>query len=252
VILDSTTRFSDRVADYVKWRPRYPDAAIDAIVRATSLRAGAAIADVGSGTGISARPFLERGYAVFGVEPNAEMRAAAEADLRGFPHFTSVDGTAELTGLADASVALAIAAQAFHWFRSADARDELRRVVAPPHRVALVWNERLVDTPFLEAYDAALREHAIDYATVDHRNIDKAAIARFFGGPFETLSFDNVQRFDRAGLIGRALSSSYVPQEGHPKHEGMIRALDRMFDEHALDGKVDFRYLTSVHVGRLS
>ncbi len=248
----STTRFSDRVADYVKWRPHYPDAAIDAIVRVTRLRAGAAIADVGSGTGISARPLLERGYAVFAVEPNAEMRAAAEADLCGFPRFTSVDGTAESTTLADASVELAIAAQAFHWFRSAEARAELRRVVASPHWVALMWNERLVDTPFLEAYEAVLREHAIDYATVDHRNIDKDAIARFFGGPFETLAFDNVQRFDRAGLVGRALSSSYVPQKGHPKHEGMMRALDRIFDERALDDKVDFRYLTSVHVGRLS
>ncbi len=243
--MDPTARFTDRVADYVKYRPSYPDAAIEAIVRVTGLKKGAAIADIGSGTGISARPFLERGYSVVGVEPNAAMRAAAEG-LR------SVDGTAEKTGLPDASVDLAIAAQAFHWFRSAEARVEMKRIVRAPHWVALLWNERLTDTPFLQAYEAALREHAIDYETVDHRNIDHEAISRFFGGSYETLQFDNVQHFDRAGFIGRALSSSYVPQKGHPKHEGMIRALERIFDQHAVDGGVDFRYLTSVHVGRLS
>jgi SAM-dependent methyltransferase len=140
--MDPTARFTDRVADYVKYRPSYPDAAIDAIVRVTGLRKGATIADIGSGTGISARPFLERGYAVVGVEPNAAMRAAAEG-------FRSVDGTAEKTGLPDASVDLAIAAQAFHWFRSAEARVEMKRIVRAPQWVALLWNERLTDTPFL-------------------------------------------------------------------------------------------------------
>ncbi len=239
----STTRFTDRVADYVKYRPGYPDAAIDAIVARVHPKK---IADIGSGTGISARPFVLRGIEVVGVEPNAAMRAAGEG-------FTSVDGTAEKTGLPDASVDLAIAAQAFHWFRSDEARAEIRRITKAPHWVALMWNERLTDTPFLRDYEAALHEHGIDYAEVDHRDAgDPANIARFFRAPYETLTFDNMQRFDRAGFIGRALSSSYVPQKGHPKHEGMMDALDRCFAEHAVDGHVDFRYLTSVHVGRLS
>ncbi len=243
---ESTARFSDRVDDYVKYRPGYPAEAIDAVVSIAGLAAGAAIVDVGSGTGISARALLERGFAVFGVEPNAAMRAAAERELASFDRFTSVDGTAEKMGLPDASAALAIAAQAFHWFRPEETRAELARVVAPPHWTALVWNERLVDTPFLRDYEALLREHSSDYAKVDHRNIDRARIERFFGGAFETRAFPNLQRFDRAGFLGRARSSSYVPRT-----EAMTRALERTFDAHAAEGRVEFRYLTQVHVGTL-
>ena len=239
--MSSLTRFSDRVADYVKYRPGYPDAAIDAIIATVAPKT---IADLGSGTGISARPFVKRGIEVIGVEPNAEMRAVAEG-------FESVDGTAEKTGLPDESVDMVLAAQAFHWFDAAAARAEMRRITKPPHWVALMWNERLTDTPFLVDYEAALHVHGVDYDKVDHRNVDRERLAAFFRAPFDTIEFRNTQRFDRDGFVGRALSSSYVPQEGHPKHEGMMRALDRIFAEHAVDGFVDFRYLTLVHVGQL-
>ncbi len=248
---NATSRFSDRVADYVRYRPHYPDAAIDAIVRVSGIGAGAAIADIGSGTGISARPFLARGFRVFGIEPNAEMRAAAEAELASFSRYASTGGTAEKTTLADGAVDLAIAAQAFHWFRSDDARAEIVRITRPPHVCALVWNERLVDTAFLRAYEAALHAHAIDYDKVDHRNVDQARLAAFFRGPFESFAFENAQRFDRTGFIGRALSSSYVPQRGHARHDAMMAALDGIFTEHAEDGHVIFRYTTAVHIGRL-
>jgi len=238
---DPATRFSDRVADYVKYRPGYPDAAIDAIIATISPKT---IADLGSGTGISARPFAKRGIEVIGVEPNAEMRAAAEG-------FRTVDGTAEKTGLPDESVDMVLAAQAFHWFDAAAARAEMRRITKPPHWVVLMWNERLTDTELLRDYEAALHEHGIDYDKVDHRNVDRERLVAFYRSPFDTIEFQNSQRFDHAGFIGRALSSSYVPQKGHAKHEGMMRALDRIFAEHAVDGFVDFRYLTFVHVGQL-
>jgi SAM-dependent methyltransferase len=241
-----TSRFSDRVADYVKYRPSYPRDAIDAIVREAHIDEGARIADIGSGTGISARLLLERGYEVVGVEPNAEMRAAAEEGLAAFPRFRSVDGTAERTGLEDSSVSLAVAAQAFHWFRRDEAKSELERIVRAPHRVALMWNERLTDTPFLEAYEDTLHRLATDYAEVNHANIDRAAIGAFFAR-YQTFAFPNVQRFDRDGFIGRARSSSYVPKDS----KAMMDALEALFERHALGGWVEFRYVTSVHVGTL-
>ena len=243
--MTSATRFSDRVADYVKYRPSYPDAAIEAIIATASPKT---IADIGSGTGISARLFVNRSIEVIGVEPNAEMRAAAQSHLRGFK---TVDGTAEKTGLPDESVDLALAAQAFHWFKSDEARAEMRRITKPPHWAVLMWNERQTDTPFLRAYEAALHEHGIDYDKVDHRNVDREKLVAFFRAPFDTIEFKNTQRFDREGFVGRALSSSYVPQKGHPKHDAMMRALGRIFEEHAVDGFALFRYLTFVHVGQL-
>lgn len=249
---DALSRFSDRVEDYVKYRPGYPEAVVLEIAKRAALPSDAKIADVGSGTGIFAKPWLDRGYEVFGVEPNDAMRAAAERSLSGYPKFHSVRGTAEVTTLSDASVHLVVAAQAFHWFHPREARAELRRILRPEFFVALVWNERLIDTPFLEAYERALHEHGIDYAKVDHRNVDPASIERFFGNPFERLAFDNAQRLDRDGFFGRAFSSSYVPGKDHPKHAAMVAALGQVFDAHQREGHVDIRYRTVVYFGSLT
>src|SRR4051812_35209407 len=113
---DTVERFSNRVANYVKYRPGYPPEILEIFRDEMNLTGDSVVADIGSGTGISARVFLENGNPVFGVEPNAAMRAAAKEFLKSFPQFESVEGTAEATNLPDRSVDLVIAAQAFHWF----------------------------------------------------------------------------------------------------------------------------------------
>src|SRR4030095_11536525 len=114
--MDPTRRFSTRVADYVLYRPRYPAGLIGLLEREIGLTPSWSIADVGSGTGISSEPFLKLGNLVFGVEPNDEMRQAAESLLKGFPNFRSVKGTAEATRLPGNSIDAVVAGQAFHWF----------------------------------------------------------------------------------------------------------------------------------------
>src|SRR5690606_11903763 len=152
-----TRRFFDRVKDYVKYRPDYPSAAIDYIKEIAELSAGSPVADIGSGTGIFAKRLLETGASVFGVEPNAAMRSAAEEFLRSEPNFTSIDGTAESTTLRDSSVDLVTAAQAFHWFDPKPTRAEFARILKPSGRIVLIWNERLTDaTPFLVEFERFL------------------------------------------------------------------------------------------------
>ena len=208
---DPTARFSDRVADYVRHRPGYPAAMVDALVARAGLAPGDAVADVGAGTGLSTAPLLDRGLTVHAVEPNAPMREAMEALLGDRPGFHAVAGTAEATTLPDASVDAVAAGQAFHWFRPEAARREFARVLRPGGAVALFWNERLVsETPFLRAYEDLLLRYGTDYAQIDHRQVDAERLAAFFEGPFETLTFPNEQRFDFEGLRGRLLSSSYV------------------------------------------
>src|SRR5687768_7090137 len=152
--MDPTARFSDRVADYVRTRPGYPAGVLDLLRAETGLTAGMTVADVGSGTGLSAEMFLKNGNPVIGVEPNADMRAFGDALLAAYPNFRSVAGTAEETTLPDRSVDLVVAGQAFHWFDRARARAECRRILRPGGFVALLWNTRRVDaTPFLRAYE---------------------------------------------------------------------------------------------------
>ena len=246
-------RFTDRVADYVRFRPRYPYGLIPLLQREIGLTPAWQIADVGSGTGFSAEPFLQHGNPVTGIEPNPDMRAAAEEFLSEWPAFTSVAGTAEATGLADRCVDLVVAGQAFHWFDAERARAEFIRILRPRGWTVLLWNRRLLDrTPFLCAYEGLVTTYGTDYQAVRHDRLDGSRIDRFYGRSVPRHTMPNVQKLDYEGLKGRLLSSSYVPATAHPQHGAMLQALRRLFEEHQQNGTVSFEYETEVYTGRLA
>jgi ubiquinone/menaquinone biosynthesis C-methylase UbiE len=123
---DPTKRFSYRAGNCTKYRPGYPDAMVRFFP--TLLSPAAAIADVGSGTGILTRQLLSHGYELYAVEPNEAMRQEAEKASTNDPHFHSVDGKAEATTLANQSVDFITCAQAFHWFDRVSTRLEFCRL----------------------------------------------------------------------------------------------------------------------------
>lgn len=249
---DPTARFSDRVDNYVKYRPGYPAAVLDLLRQEGGWNEQSVVADVGSGTGILTEMYLQAGNEVFAVEPNLEMRTAAERLLAGYPRLHSVAGTAEQTGLADHSVDLVSAGQAFHWFDPVRAKVDFQRILRPQGAVALIWNKRLTTTSsFLIAYEAFLLQHGTDYKHVDHTRISEVMLAEFFRpGHFVCHSFFNRQVFDREGLRGRMLSSSYVPAAGQSGYGPMLADLDALFETHQEEGKVFFDYDTNVYLGR--
>ena len=250
--MSSAGRFSNRVADYVSGRPGYPDEAVVWLTETFKLAPGAAIADVGAGTGISAEVFLRHGFNVVAVEPNDAMRAAATARLGGKSRFRAVAAAAEATTLPPASVDAVVAAQAFHWFNREAFRAECARILKPRGAVALLWNVRRVEgSPFAADYEALLREFGTDYLAVRHENVTEEELAAFFHGPFEHRDFDNVQVLDYAGLRARLLSSSYVPAAGHPRNEPMLAALEGLFKKHAQGGTVAMEYELRIYAARL-
>jgi ubiquinone/menaquinone biosynthesis C-methylase UbiE len=249
---DTVERFSNRVANYVKYRPGYPREILEVFRDEMGLTENSVIADVGSGTGISAKVFLENGNAVFGVEPNAAMRAAAGEFLKDFPKFKSVDGTAEQTNLPDASVDFVIAAQAFHWFDRDKTPREFRRITRAGGFVALIWNERQLDTnDFLREYEARLKECGTDYEKVRHDNLDQAIFEKAFDAEFALKTFLNIQTLDYDGLKGRMLSSSYMPSEKDLRFAPMIAKLQRLFEKYAESGKIQILYSTNIFYTRL-
>lgn len=250
---DSKERFSSRVDNYVKYRPGYPAGVVDVLARECGLTPASTVADVGSGTGISTEVFLRNGNRVYAVEPNREMREAAERLLAGYERFVSVAGAAEATTLDDASVDLVTAGQAFHWFDQPAARAEFARILRPGGWTALMWNIRNVEaTPFMREYEQLLREFGTDYENVSHHGVADFEMAEFFApNDYQLSLLENAQTFDYEGLEGRLLSSSYVPEAGHPGYEPMLAALRELFDRHASDGLVAFEYQTKIYFGRL-
>ncbi len=243
-------RFSDRVENYVRYRPGYPQEIISLLQDEAGLTPKSIIADIGSGTGISAEFFLKAGCTVHAVEPNGDMRAAAERLLSRYPNFHSVSASAQATTLPDHSIDLIVAAQAFHWFNTPATRAEFTRILKPGGHISLIWNERKLDsTPFLHAFEQLLLTFGTDYTQIRHENVDAAALSSFFSGPYATHTFPNEQRFDFEGLKGRLLSSSYAPAPGQPRHDEMIAELRCIFDEHQMSGQISFEYDTRVHLG---
>lgn len=251
--LHGTDRFSDRVADYVRYRPDYPAVLHDWLRREHGVAPDWIVADIGAGTGISSKLFLDAGHRVIAVEPNAPMRAAAEQWLGVEARFSALDGRADATGLAEASVDLVSVAQAFHWFDPEATRREFRRILTPRGLVAVYWNSRrLTGTPFLEGYEALLQQYGTDYRRVAERYADDDAMRAWFGEGFHGMArFPHSQRLDFAALCGRLLSSSYAPAVGHPRHEPMLAALRDLFDRCAVGGAVSFDYDTRIFAGKV-
>ena len=245
---DTVERFSNRVENYVKYRPHYPREVLDLFRAEMNLQTSSVIADIGSGTGISARLFLENGNTVFGVEPNAAMREAAEDFLKDFANFRSLDGTAENTNLPDKSVDFVVAAQAFHWFDNEKARPEFRRILRDGGFIVLMWNERQLDTnDFLRDYEKLLIEFGSDYEKVRHDNISEKSLYDFFQNDFRRKTFQNAQTVGFEGLKGRILSSSYMPTETDLNFAPMITELKRLFAKYAENGKIQILYDTNVY-----
>jgi SAM-dependent methyltransferase len=251
-VLDPTRRFSNRVENYLKYRPSYPPEIIPLLESECGLSPESPIADLGSGTGFLTELFLKHGNLCFGVEPNPEMRAAGEKVLSQYPRFRSVDGTAESTGLPDHSVDFVSAGQAFHWFNRERARPEFVRILKPEGWLVLIWNGyRMETSPFMASYQDLVVRYGTDYSEVQREVVGCDVESFYAPGTCRMANFDFHQTFDYQGLQGRLLSASYAPEPDHPHFQAMLSDARKLFDAHQKDGRVIFAYETEVYYGQL-
>jgi ubiquinone/menaquinone biosynthesis C-methylase UbiE len=252
--IDPTQRFSGRVESYRLHRPGYPPAILDLLARDCRLNNSSVIADVAAGTGLLTEVFLARGLNVIAVEPNQQMRDACFTLTSQYPQLKCAEGAAEATGLSDHSIDLVTVGQAMHWFDLKHTRREFARVLHPGGWCAVLYNHRqLTGDAFHEGYEQILIEHGTDYSKVRDSHLDEDRLAAFFApNAMCTATFENAQHLNLQGLMGRVLSSSYMPQPGHPRYEAMSRAVEAHFNEHQTGGHVRMEYDCVVCYGQLS
>jgi len=245
-------RFSNRVADYVRYRPSYPSALLEWLYDVSGFDASWDVADIGSGTGIFAALLLAHGNRVYGVEPNDAMRAEAERTLGTQARFISVRGSAEDTHVPGASVDLVTAAQSFHWFEPAATKREFVRILKPGGWALIVFNSRRIDaSPFMRAYDEFLHARAVDYGRVDHRLATHPEHLRAFLGEYHEWRFHHTVHHDWKAVRGLSLSSSYSPAPDHPDHAAFVADLEHIYRAHAVNDRVDFLYETEAYASRM-
>ncbi|MFX0033441.1 MAG: class I SAM-dependent methyltransferase [Candidatus Hodarchaeota archaeon] len=245
--MDPKERFSSRVENYIKYRPKYPQEVISFLKRKDILLNDSIIADIGSGTGILSEMFLKNGNNVYGVEPNKDMRKAAEKLLKDYTNFISIDGSAEKTGLKENSIDLITAGQAFHWFDVKKTREEFRRIIKPTGYIVLIWNNRRKTAPgFPCESEQLLLKYGKDYKEVQktEKNIES-----FF--QFEKEVFYNFQDLNLEEYKGRILSASYIPLEDDPNFEKMITDFENLFKIYQQNGLIRLEYDTEIYYGKL-
>ena len=245
--LDPKVRFSSRVENYIRYRPKYPQEIITFLKEKAILFDDTIIADVGSGTGILSELFLKNGNVVYGIEPNVDMRKAGEKLLEKYENFFSIEGSAESTGLDKKSIDLITAGQAFHWFDIDKTKLEFKRILKTNSYVVLIWNNRKKEgNNFSHEYENLVSKYGVDYKEVRKQ---ESTVSKFYN--YEMKIFYNYQVSDFKGFKGRFLSASYIPLENDPIFPKMISELEEIFSKYEKNGTIKLEYDTEVYYGQL-
>jgi SAM-dependent methyltransferase len=252
--IDPTQRFSGRIESYRLHRPGYPPAIVDLLVREGGLSSTSVIGDIAAGTGLLTEIFLARGLNVIAVEPNRQMREACAKLTAQYWQLKCVNGTAEDTGLSDHSVDLVTVGQAMHWFDLKRTRSEFVRILKDDGWCAVIYNNRrITGDAFHEGYERILVEFGNDYEAVKHSHLTEDRLAAFFTpNAMRSASFEHSQQLMLEALMGRVLSSSYMPHPGQPRYDEMSRATADLFAANETGGHVRMEYDCVVCYGQLT
>lgn len=245
-------RFSDKAKKYEQYRPEYTEETLTEILKLSGIlpHARQKVADVGAGTGKFTKLLLDRGFEVYAIEPNDQMRAIAESKFKDIKNFNSISATSENTTMDDKSVTLITVAQAFHYFDLEKTKEEFLRILKPGGKVALIWNFRLRDSEFIREYEEAIYGTHSQKVNPTHAQDNMTDnIFKLFFCKYETINIPNSQSFSLEELWGRTLSNNHAPKENEPEYQELYEKVKKLFYKYQKDGKVLFSYRTQIVVG---
>lgn len=245
-------RFSNKAQKYELYRPTYPEDSVLKIldlcksVPANKIK----IADIGSGTGKFTKLLLDKGFIVYAIEPNEQMRTIAENKFENYENFFSINTTAENTTLEDNSVSIITAAQAFHYFELDKVKKEFIRILNEEGKVVLLWNFRLRESNFIKEYENIIYNLHSNKVEPTHAqdNMTDELFKNFFEN-YEIVNISNSQEFDFDSLWGRTLSNNHMPNENEPEYFKLYEDIQKVFNKYQQNGKVLFQYRTQIVIG---
>lgn len=243
--MNPTSLFSGRATDYAQYRPRYPEEAIATILEGLDNSRQLVAADIGAGTGIASRMLADRNVRVIAIEPNSEMRQAADSH----PLVEFREATAEATHLPDASVDLVTCFQSFHWFNPSATLLEFQRILKSSGRLALVWSVWDTNDAFTREYNDLVFQASNNRPGLPNRD---SRVSTLLESPhFHNVrhcSFAYRQQLDLAGLTGLALSQGFIPHSGQEQQQ-LVTDLQKLYEQGADSrGNVCLVYQTDVYL----
>ena len=243
--------FTDKQQLYDSCRPSYPEEAIRFIREAVG--EGAAIADLGSGTGKMAALLAPWAGQLYAVEPNAHMRGVLRGNLAAFPQAHIIPATAENTRLPDVCLDAIIIAEAYHWFDNEATRAEIRRILKPGGQVFLLWNHfggKENPNPFDQEMTALHQRYRTTPRLPSFAG-EQRADALFGPGRWQRLTFDNTIRQTLQRFLGGMSSASHAPESGTAEGEAFARECRALFEHHAVQGLLTTHITTVCYTGTI-
>ena len=249
-----TSKFDTLASAYARSRPTYPAEIFDALRELSGRElAGARVADVGAGTGISSRQLHERGAQVTAIELSEPMLRELIAKS---PGVGAVRGSANALPLRGASVDFVTFAQAWHWVNPDLAVPEVLRVLKPGGALACFWNMPAVGAPWRLGYNDRIR--ALIGGDPDYGN-DSTALdedprielgSRWSHLPVAVFETSWSRRVPLEHRITNVMSRSYVSDVEPARMREFLDAERAILLGHFPDGMVVEEYTTWLGVVR--
>jgi ubiquinone/menaquinone biosynthesis C-methylase UbiE len=243
---ESSRGYEGSAGVYIAGRPGYPPEALAWLREVLGVGPGRRTLEVGAGTGKFTQILMDCGGTIVAVEPIDGMRAELK---RLNPELEALAGTAEAIPLPGASVDAVVCAQSFHWFATAAAVQEMRRVLVPGGVLGMIWNVRDESVPWVAELTALTDPW--EGNTPRYRS---GAWRRAFPAPGFAFLGERHARNEHRGspeqvIVQRTLSVSFIanlPPDERAEVERQVRALIARTPELAGQAAVSFPYETTM------